>query len=103
MRFGIAARLGLGFAVVSGFLVVGGAVGWTSTEVLSSRIHDINADTLDGAVRLATAEDALWQLRYAFPQFLVLGADVRKSIRADEAKWFGVIEANIAPYARGRR
>jgi methyl-accepting chemotaxis protein len=103
MRFGIAARLGLGFAVVTGSLVVGGAIGWKSTEVLSSRIHDINADILDGAMRLATAEEALWQLRYGIPQFLVLGADERKSIRADEAKWYTIVDENVASYARGRR
>jgi methyl-accepting chemotaxis protein len=56
-------------------------------------------------VRLAHATDALWQLRYGFPQFLVQAADpaARRKIVEDQPRWRGEIDEAIDGYARGNR
>ena len=54
-----------------------------------------------GAVQLASAQNALWQLRYGFPQFMVLtDKAARDKIVADEAKWYKEIDDNIAAFKK---
>jgi methyl-accepting chemotaxis protein len=103
MRFGIRGRLALGFGVVVGLLTLVGFVGWRNSVALSDEFRGFNADNLNAAVQLATAEGALWQLRYGFPQFMVLAGDARAKIVADEPKWYEVIEKNIESYGAGNR
>jgi methyl-accepting chemotaxis protein len=56
-------------------------------------------------VRLAHATDALWQLRYGFPQFLVQANDpaARRKILDAQPEWRRQIDEAVAAYARGDR
>src|SRR5262249_17491537 len=75
-------------------------------KVTSDKAHEIqrlSQNNVDAAVRLASAQDALWQLRYGFPQFMVSNAEVRARIVADEAKWAKTIDEELTAYARGQR
>ena len=43
------------------------------------------------------------ELRYGFPQYLVLGPEERAKIVADQDKWYRIIDENMQGYARGGR
>src|SRR5262249_10990460 len=60
-------------------------------------------DNVMAGVYLANSENALWQLRYGFPQYMVLEAEDRKKIVADEPKWYAMIDENMRAYAAGAR
>jgi methyl-accepting chemotaxis protein len=99
----VGTKIYLGYGIILAILII---VSTANVVVLhdSSRRHDALVDNnLSGAVDLAEAQNALWQLRYGFPQFLVLGAEDRAKIVADEPKWYAIIEENIASYAAGDR
>ena len=104
-RLGIRGRLLAGFGLVLLLLVAVGLVSWKAHRDLQRRFDAIAEDNLVSAVRLAHASDALWQLRYGFPQFLVLAQDPagRRKILDDQPRWRGEIDEAIEGYARGDR
>src|SRR3972149_10287528 len=59
-------------------------LGWQQSVAVKELHH---AD-VKGAIALAQAQDALWRLRYGFPQFLVLGAEDRARIVAQEPQLY---------------
>ena len=60
--------IGAILAVLCGLSVLS----WLAVADLRSRVEDLDAQSVQGTVALANAQDALWQLRYGFPQFMVL-------------------------------
>ena len=76
-------------------MVAIGGVGWWYTTLLLSELQG----HLHAAVHLAKAQNALWQLRYGFPQFMLLHTEERAKIVADEAKWYRQIEDAFQVYA----
>jgi PAS domain S-box-containing protein len=90
--------------ILAGFmvslLVIGG------TAAMSVRISMDYEDTIreveqihiQGAVSLAKAMDALWRLRYGFPQFMVMDDQERRRIVAEEPKLYAEIEQNLKSY-----
>jgi methyl-accepting chemotaxis protein len=104
-RLGLRARLVLGFGLVLTLLLAVGLVTWGSSRELRSRFDALAAENLNGAVGLAHATDALWQLRYGFPQFLVNAQDpaARRKILDDQPRWRAQIDEAIAAYGRGDR
>lgn len=103
MRVGVRAKLLLGFGVLLVLLGCVGLVGWRSTEALSSAVDDLYVNNLEASVQLATAERALWELRYGFPQYMVSDGAARARIVADQAKWYAVIDEHLQRYAAGVR
>src|SRR6266511_4162524 len=101
MRVKIRAKLFAGFGVVLFLMGVVGVIGWRYITHLSAEFRSLYTNNLEAAVRLANAESALWQLRYGFPQFLVVDPEGKKKIVADEPKWYGVIDENLRAYAAG--
>jgi two-component system phosphate regulon sensor histidine kinase PhoR len=99
----IGTKISAGYIAVLVLLVVVGSIGWRSITTLAAEYASLSDDILGGAVNLANAENALWQLRYGFPQFLVLGPEERAKIVADEAKWYQQIDENMKAYAAGSR
>jgi methyl-accepting chemotaxis protein len=99
----IGQRLGVGFGLMLLFIgALGGIAVWNAMR-FSSQITELSENNTKGAVQLANAQNALWQLRYGFPQFMVApDAQVRAKIVADEAKWYKVGEF-AAQRGRGRR
>jgi hypothetical protein len=80
-----------------------GLVGWQYIRSIARDFEALYKDSVLGAVYLAKAESSLWQLRYGFPQFLVLGPDERAKIVNDEPKLYKEIEENIGAYGSGNR
>jgi chemoreceptor-like protein with four helix bundle sensory module len=97
----IGTKISAGYIAVLVLLVVVGSIGWRSIATLAAEYASLSNHNLGGAIYLANAEGALWQLRYGFPQFLVLGPEERAKIVADEAKWYQQIDENMKAYATG--
>ena len=98
MRTTIAAKLYLSFGLMAALIISSAAF----------VLHDISQDKLNyeslnhntrGAVLLAGAQSALWQLRYGFPQFMVGDAPARATIVADESKWYKAVNDALDTYA----
>lgn len=64
-----------------------GIVSWLAVMDLRNRIEDLGQSRLRGAVALANAQDALWQMRFDVPQFQALAKreDQQKIVDLDPA------------------
>lgn len=100
---GIQVRLLVSFSGLIFLVGLAGVAGWHSTVKLAREMLEIGSDNVQGAVELAKAETALWQLRYGVPQLLALGPAEGAHIPAEQSKWFAQIEGAIAAYSRGNR
>src|SRR6266446_2395340 len=99
MVVSIRTKLFMGFGITLFFVTLLGGTGWWCITTLLSKLQNLHSDS----AQLSTAQNALWQLRYGFPQFMVLGEEDRKKIVADETKWYKQIEEAIRAYAAGVR
>ena len=102
-RVGIREKLAAGFGLMLLLIGAVGVVGWRATSSLASEFQHAYETSIEGGVHLANTHDALWQLRYATPQFMVSNAEGRAKIRTDEAKWAGIMAENMKAYAAGPR
>lgn len=103
MKIGFAKQLIFGF-IANLALIIG--VGVAVIEVnknYDAAVDDVYQNELLGAVQLADSMDALWRLRYGFPQFMVLGKEERERIVSEEPKWYRIIDENLAAYAAAGR
>lgn len=66
-------------------------------------INSLDRQHLQGAVSLANAAEALWRLRYGFPQFMVLDDEDRLKILADQPALYAQLERNLKAYEASRR
>jgi methyl-accepting chemotaxis protein len=82
-----------------GITLVSSTVVWLN----ASMFREVFADSNSPAALLAKANSALWQLRYGFPQFMVLDAAAREKIVSEEPKWRKEIEDAMKEYASGNR
>ena len=98
MTLSMRSRIFAGFGVVLAGMVLIGAVAWLSVSYLSWEFERLYHDNFQVTIQLDHAGNALWQLRYGFPQFMVLGPDDRARILADEAKWYKVIDDAMRGY-----
>ena len=100
----IGTRLAAGFGIMMVFIAaLGGSAVWNAMNS-SSRIIDLSVNNTKGAIELANAQNALWELRYGLPQFMVAtDTRTRATIVAEEAKWYKKIEENLQRYAAGDR
>jgi methyl-accepting chemotaxis protein len=100
MKLSIRKALVFGFSglvlLISGI----GVTSWQSLGALQASSAELNPES---AVHLGTAQNALWELRYGFPQYMVGTAEQRKAIVAAESKWYGVINENMSAYDSGPR
>jgi methyl-accepting chemotaxis protein len=104
MHLTIRRKLNLGFAAVLAFVAAVGVCGWYFSSRLSAEVDTIYQNNLKAAVHLANAQDALWRLRYGFPQFLVLTSpEDRKKITDEESNLYAVIDREVKAYAAGSR
>src|SRR6266545_432507 len=60
-------------------------------------------DSIQAAVRLSAAQNAMWQLRWNVGQFIAVQGDDRAKIVAGEPKTYKLLEDNIADYEKGKR
>ncbi len=103
MQLRISSKLYGGFAMMLVLLVAVGGVGLWHTVNYSSSYQKLYNDNVKAAVYLANAQNALWQLRYGFPQFMVGDAAAKAKIVADEPKYYQIIEENLSAYEKGGR
>lgn len=97
-------RLIAGLGAIFLLVVATGGMGIWNTVRSAQVIDELGSTNTRGAVLLANAQNALWQLRYATPQFMVLsGKGARDKIVADEAKWFKEIDENLVAFGKGNR
>ncbi len=99
MRTTIAARLYLSFALLAALVVGSAAFILHNLNQARANYESLNHNTR-GAVLLATAQSALWQLRYGFPQFMVGDASARAAIVAEEPKWYNTVNEALDAYSR---
>jgi methyl-accepting chemotaxis protein len=99
----VGSRISAGFATMLVFLLLISALNVLVLQEVSRRYDAVAKNNLEGAVSLANAQNALWQLRYGFPQYLVVGPDDRAKIVADQATWYQAIDENLAIYEAGDR
>ena len=97
MRTSIAAKLYLGFGLMAALIVAG--AGFILHNISEAKVNyeSLNQNTR-GAVLLAGAQSALWQLRYGFPQFMVGDPASRAIIIADEPKWYKAVNEALDSY-----
>jgi hypothetical protein len=98
---GIRGKVTVAFGIIVALMLIVGIVGWRFATRLTDEFTSLYQNHLMGTVHLANAESALWQLRYGFPQFLVLGPEERRRIVDEEPRWYGVIQENVGRYAGG--
>ena len=96
--------LALGFSALLVMMGIVGLIGWQYTHNMAREFEALYKDSIvQGAGYLAKAESSLWQLRYGFPQFLVLGPEERTKIVNDEPRLYKEVEENIRAYGAGNR
>jgi methyl-accepting chemotaxis protein len=98
MKLTIKARLYLGFGLMALLVAISGLIVWKQSSDTVHYLEVAEAST-GGAVALADAQSALWQLRYGFPQFMLSDDAARKRIVEDEAKWNGVVNESLKAYS----
>jgi anti-anti-sigma factor len=103
LRRSIRIKLLLGNGLLLLLLLATSMVAGYSAATSISSFRQLATNNLAGAVQLANAQDALWQLRYGFPQFLVLGDADRQRIIAEQDQWYRQIDENLAAYGAGSR
>ena len=99
MRWSLATQLRLGFAAAL-FLVFGvsGATWWIALNY-HDEIDAAYETHLLTATQLAEADSAFWELRYAFPQFMIGSAGEQQRILGEQDQWYAIVEARLAAYA----
>jgi methyl-accepting chemotaxis protein len=100
----IGTKLYVAFGFAGALALAIGVQGVLHTRRLAAHIHSLYEENTRAAVYLADAQNALWQLRYGFPQFLVLtDPAARQRIVDDEPKLYKLIEDKLTAYASGER
>jgi methyl-accepting chemotaxis protein len=101
VKYRIGTKILSGFGVVLFLLLIVGIAGVNNTYDYARDYQNLYQDNVLAAVHLSNAQNALWQLRYGFPQFMVGDPTARAKIIADEATWYRVIEENLGAYEKG--
>src|SRR5919109_1369044 len=102
MRLTIRRTLLGGFALLIALIATISILGRQHSAEVGRQMDALYQNNLRAAVQLANAQDALWQLRYGFPQFLVLTRpEDRKNIVDDEPRLYKLLEDNLAKYKAG--
>jgi methyl-accepting chemotaxis protein len=104
MRLTIRLKLLGGFTLVAVLVALVGLLGWRATGNSGEELERLYESNVKAAVSLANAQDALWRLRYGFPQFLVLTkAEDRARITDEEPRLTAIIQDSVKAYAAGDR
>jgi methyl-accepting chemotaxis protein len=102
MKLTIGAKMFIAFGLLLVLIAAVGLFGWQSTVSLSGRSEELFKKSARDTVYLAQAEDALWRLRYGFPQFLALNnPEDRRKIVDDEPRLYALVKENMKAYEEG--
>ena len=94
----IVTQLAIGFGLMVLLVLISSVMTWFETSQSEARAHEARYNTV-GAVALADAQSALWQLRYGFPQFMVSDEAGRKKISEEEPKLKALVDKAMDAYA----
>ena len=100
MKFSYAKMLLLGFMLNMALILSDRVILIHVNQHYEETVDRFNRNQVLGAMQLASAMDALWKLRYGFPQFMVLGLEDRERILAEEPKLYAQIEDNLNEVGR---
>ena len=75
----IRTKLLAAFGGVLAMLLGVGLLGWWSSRTVEANGTELYENNVKAAVSLGTAQSALWELRYGFPQFIAV-PEARQSI-----------------------
>ena len=98
----IRAKLLLAFGVVLILMGVVGLAGRQATMVMDAQADELFESNVEAAVELGAAQSALWELRYGFPQFMVV-PEKRQEILDSQAKHYATIDESLRRYAAAER
>jgi methyl-accepting chemotaxis protein len=98
----IRTKLLAAFGVVLFMLLAVGFLGWLSSNTAEANGRALYENNVKAAVSLGTAQSALWELRYGFPQFIAV-PDGRQAILDAQPKLYETIDSAIAAYVTGER
>ena len=101
MRLSLRSALYAGFALMLVLITVTGFVGLRGVSGLQNQAQQVFKGSVAGTVHLGNAQNALWELRYGFPQFMVGDAAKRKAIVEAEPKWYAIVDENMKAYEAG--
>ncbi|MEQ1772741.1 MAG: methyl-accepting chemotaxis protein [Burkholderiales bacterium] len=91
--------VGLGVILLT-VIVLGGSGIWNMMRSLQL-IEAVGASARE-TMQLANAQNALWQLRYGIPQFILFtDKTARDRIVADEVRWYKEIDENLSAFRSG--
>jgi methyl-accepting chemotaxis protein len=95
MTIGFRGRHLASLATLMPLVAVVGYVGWRNGVNFSSAFSDMYANNLRAAAYLANAERALWELRFALPNYLTGDVESRARITAATDKWLKQVDENL--------
>jgi methyl-accepting chemotaxis protein len=94
----------LGFGTLILLLLLVGGFGLLQISRLTSQLAELEAYGLNTGTYVGRAESALWELRYALPQFVLQPDEaLRRQIVEAEPRWTRAVEENMAAYSAGKR
>jgi methyl-accepting chemotaxis protein len=93
MRFGT--RLGLFFGFLVAMLGGVGYIGWSKSLAISRQFSEMYQKNVRAADDLTKAERALWELRFALPNYLLGDAAARRDIAARTGEFRAQVETNV--------
>jgi len=97
----IRAKLLLGFSILLTVVLFVSGLGIRNGMRQEKEFRHLYESHVQGAVHLSDAQNALWKLRYGFPQFMVGDEAARKKIVDEEPGLYKVIEEKLASYEKG--
>ena len=99
MRTTIAAKLYFSFGLMAA-LIVGSATFTLYNTTQARQNYESLYQNTHGAVLLADAQNALWQLRFGIANFITWDAAGRATIIAEESQWYKQSSDALEAYAR---
>jgi methyl-accepting chemotaxis protein len=103
MKMTLGRKISAGLAVVIGIFLVGFGIALKSSQNQLDEFHNLYQNDTRAAALLAKAQDALWRLRYGFPQFLAYAdrPDERRKIVDNEPVLYKIVEDALNEYGKG--
>lgn len=98
VRLRVQTKLIIGNAIIIVLLAIIGLLGWQILKRTKESLNHIAAEHLQGAIHLANAQNALWQLRYGVSQYLSANQADRAKIVAQTDQWYKQIDDSLAAY-----
>lgn len=101
MKFTVKNKIIFSFSIIIFLLFLGGLYNIIQTRIFQNEYDRLYKKNVLSAIYLSNAQNALWQLRYGFPQFMVMDAAGRKKIVDDEPALYQEIDKNLYLYQQG--